>query len=245
MNTIETSNRLAKQMCAGRYRYLYGAKGQAYTRKLVNQLAAQYPDYYPASVKAEALKDADKGYTAIDCTGFVCTVLGVSAAGSANLKKGAVASYPVSRENAKPGMAIWKNGHIAYVGENLKIYEAANTKLDMEVSDFGSRAKDFSALLVVKGSALASKVAPAMNPKTGNPYAKPTGTVKYIASDVNKPKESVKWLQWELNEAGYNLVVDGKFGPKTLAALKAYQASCKIAVDGKCGPDTKAHLSAS
>lgn len=243
MNTIEKSNQLAKQMCAGNYRYLYGAKGQAYTRDLVNKLAAAYPNVYTASVKAEALKDADKGYTAIDCSGFVCDVLGVSADGSANLKKGAVASYPVTKGNAKEGMAIWKNGHIAYIGEGLKIYEAASTKSDMKVSDFDSRANAFTALIVVRGSALASVGnTQETTVKAGNPYSEPTGTVKYIAADVNKAKESVKWLQWELNEAGYNLVVDGKLGSKTLAALKAYQASCKIKVDGECGPITKSHL---
>jgi hypothetical protein len=245
MNTIEKSNQLAKQMCAGNYRYLYGAKGQAYTKQLVNKLATSYPDVYTENVKAEALKDADKGYIAIDCSGFVCDVLGVSASGSANMKKGAIALYSVSKANAKEGMAIWKNGHIAYIGEGLKIYEAASTKSDMRVSEFDSRANAFTALIIVKGSALASTgCAQATAAKAGNPYTEPTGTVKYIEEDENTVKESVKWLQWELNEAGYNLKVDGKYGPKTLAALKAYQASCKIEVDGKCGPDTRAHLKA-
>ena len=54
--------------------------------------------------------------------------------------------------------------------------------------------------------------------------------------------ESVKWLQWELNEAGYNIDIDGIFGTATYNAVKKFQKSCKISVDGIVGNDTKAHL---
>lgn len=139
-------------------------------------------------------------------------------------------------------MAIWKNGHIAYVGEGLKIYEAANTAKDMCVSDFVNRANGFQELLIVAGSALESEGNTSEKPQ--NPYTEAAEVLKYIPAEMNTVKDSVKWLKWELNETGYNLNVDGKCGPKTDAALKAFQASCKIEVDGKCGPDTRAHLKA-
>lgn len=156
-NTIEQSNELAKSMCTSGYRYLYGGKGQDYTTALVNKFAALYPKVYTAYIKAEALKNADKGYKAIDCSGFVCKVLGISNMGSAQLRDAAERHLSVSRENAKPGMAIWHPGHIAYIGEDLKIYEAASTKAGMRISSFESRANAFKELLVVKGSALAEE----------------------------------------------------------------------------------------
>ena len=47
----------------------------------------------------------------------------------------------------------------------------------------------------------------------------------------------VKFLQSALNRAGYTpiLKVDGEFGPKTLAAVKWFQAKMKIKVDGVVG----------
>ena len=237
-NSITTSNNMAKSMCTSGYRYLYGGKGQAYTTSLVNQLAAAYPGVFTASTKAEALKDADKGYKAIDCSGFVCEVLGISHMGSAQLRSTAEKRLPVSRANAKPGMAIWRSGHIAYIGEDLKIYEAASTKTDMRISTFENRAGAFTELLVVKGSALA---AGEIQEKAVNPYPVPTRTIKYVGVPV-MTGDDVRWVQWELREAGYDIELDGKFGPASDKALKAFQASCKIAVDGKCGPDTRKNL---
>ncbi|HEY7418099.1 MAG TPA: peptidoglycan-binding protein [Ktedonobacteraceae bacterium] len=48
----------------------------------------------------------------------------------------------------------------------------------------------------------------------------------------------VKSLQMMLNAHGAKLTVDGDFGPKTLAAVKAFQSSKKLSVDGVVGPQT-------
>jgi peptidoglycan hydrolase-like amidase len=45
-------------------------------------------------------------------------------------------------------------------------------------------------------------------------------------------------LQQELNAAGAKLKVDGIFGPKTQAAVKAYQGKNKLVKDGIVGPKT-------
>lgn len=67
-----------------------------------------------------------------------------------------------------------------------------------------------------------------------NPYKKPTTTIRKGDSG-----ESVKWLQFELQEASYSKVaIDGKFGSTTLKYLKKFQTSSKIEVDGICGSDT-------
>ena len=54
--------------------------------------------------------------------------------------------------------------------------------------------------------------------------------------------DDVKALQQQLNVAGYNLDVDGSFGPKTQAAVKDYQAKNGLAVDGYVGAQTSASL---
>lgn len=49
-------------------------------------------------------------------------------------------------------------------------------------------------------------------------------------------------MQRLLNQYGYGLTVDGKFGPKTENALKMFQASNGLTADGICGADTWAAL---
>ena len=57
--------------------------------------------------------------------------------------------------------------------------------------------------------------------------------------------DSVKLLQQKLNAMGAKLDVDGKFGPKTEAALKKFQASHGLGADGQAGPKTFAALDSS
>ena len=257
MRTVEQSNQLAIQIVSSnKYKYLYGGKDQEYTVALTNKLASMYPNVFTSSLKALALKDAGKGYIAIDCSGFVCKVLGISNIGSAQLRQSAVKRLPVKKENAKPGMVLWKNGHVAYVGKDLNIYEAASTKDDLTCRTWEKRSSIFTELLVVKGSSLATEST--NKPTTTvakNPYTKPTKCI-CLTSTASRSKiknyvcsgDMVKWLQYELNEAGClgkdgkSLTIDGKFGSNCDFALRNFQASCKITVDGICGPNTIKYL---
>lgn len=51
--------------------------------------------------------------------------------------------------------------------------------------------------------------------------------------------EDVRSLQSDLAVLGYDLAVDGISGPKTTAAVRAFQKSAGIAVDGIAGPATR------
>ena len=48
----------------------------------------------------------------------------------------------------------------------------------------------------------------------------------------------VKTLQYLLRARGHTVAVDGIFGPKTDAAVRAFQQQKGLAVDGIVGPDT-------
>lgn len=234
MNTVTQAVDIAKQMVSGGFKYLYGAKGQAYTSALVEKLAKQYPNIYTAALKKEALKDADKGYKAIDCSGFICKCLGIADIGSTQLKSTAVQILPVKKENAKEGMVLWKSGHVALVGDELKVYEAKSTAKDLTVSTWDKRASAFTYLLVVKGSALAEKP---QTPELEKPFVA-SPTIKKGVKGIH-----VKYLQQDLNYIlGCKLVVDGDCGNKTVEQIKAFQKKCGLTVDGSYGPKSHAKM---
>lgn len=103
---------------------------------------------------------------------------------------------------------------------------------------------------------------PTTVPGQGVVYA-PPGTIAVTAQgEVHQPAPivitpggaasiavgSVKDVQHSLNTLGYckpPLVEDGKLGPMTITAVKAFQSKNKLVVDGNAGPATRAALSAS
>lgn len=56
--------------------------------------------------------------------------------------------------------------------------------------------------------------------------------------------DSVRHLQTLLSQRGYQLVVDGDFGPKTRLQVLAFQEDQRLAIDGVVGPKTWAALAA-
>lgn len=57
--------------------------------------------------------------------------------------------------------------------------------------------------------------------------------------------DTTKWLQGALNQVvGTSLVVDGKYGPRTAAAVEAFQVKYGLVVDGLAGNVTRAAINA-
>lgn len=79
--------------------------------------------------------------------------------------------------------------------------------------------------------------APSVSPSPAPVVAKTHATVR-----LNSYSDEVRVLQQYLNKVGYTLEVDGKFGLKTYAAVRNYQASAGLEVDGIVGPLTWASL---
>ena len=76
-------------------------------------------------------------------------------------------------------------------------------------------------------------------PEKVNPYPEPTRALKKGCSGSD-----VKWMQYELIEAGYlrGNELDGDFGVITLGGLLAFQMESCLEVDGVCGEITRAEL---
>ena len=79
--------------------------------------------------------------------------------------------------------------------------------------------------------------------KEPNAFPVPTKILRY--DKALKVDDEVKWLQYKLNRTelfSEDLVIDGKFGKGTLAAVKAFQKHEGLVVDGEVGPKTIAAL---
>lgn len=118
------------------YRYAYGAKestGILTTEKL-NQLAANSPDQYTDDYKSMTAKNI--GWKVIDCSGLVCSLLGVANMGSSQL-----AELPHNNPDFsyitggyKWGDIFWKKGHVGiYIG-NDRILEAKSVAKGVVIS---------------------------------------------------------------------------------------------------------------
>lgn len=96
-------------------------------------------------------------------------------------------------------------------------------------------------VVVLSDGPLAYKDAPvddsAMGSSLVNPYPVPTRVLKNGAKG-----QDVKWAQFELNQDGEKLIIDGEFGPNTLAAIERVQKVHKLPINGEIDSETIAVL---
>lgn len=74
-------------------------------------------------------------------------------------------------------------------------------------------------------------------PDNHNPYKEPTKNIQ-----LNSRGNDVCWLQYELNQRGYKLKVDGIARNLTIGALLDFQKKAGLYPDGICGSLTRAAL---
>ena len=221
--------------------YVYGAKGSygPLTQEHVNRLHKSYPDIvddeYVKKIKEKNLI----GKVCTNCSGLPCWYTGKNY-GSSQLYSRAYARLPISDwEKFAPGVILWTQGHVGvYVG-NGKVIEAygfnhGTIESEMKASRWKYGLTFDNIDYDIKESIDSSKI----TYRGVNPYPFPQNATLSKGHKSNY----VKWMQWELVESGYDIEIDGSFGPATLNAVKAFQKSCKLVVDGICGPKTRAAL---
>ena len=96
-----------------------------------------------------------------------------------------------------------------------------------------------------KAAAVTAAVAPPAVAPAVAPAAVPAATTAYLTVTLrqgNSHYAQNRILQRRLNALGAKLTVDGRFGAKTLAAVKKYQRSKGLQADGIVGPQTRQAL---
>jgi peptidoglycan hydrolase-like protein with peptidoglycan-binding domain len=223
--------------------YVYGAKGLygAFSQGQLDSLIKSYPSMYTNSYITKAKKFVGKVCT--DCSGLISWYTGKNI-GTAQMystasKRGLIKD--VSR--APIGAVLWKSGHVGVKIDDTYCIEAKGINYGTIKSKISDTKWTHWLLFedLMSYDAVNSHINTTSKPK--NPYKEPLVSVRKGMSG-----ESVKWLQWELIEAGYTkvkvglttktLTIDGEFGDITDTAFRLFQHSSKIIVDGICGKNS-------
>lgn len=219
--------------------YFYGAKMNTLTEAMMKSLHNSYPNTVTMSYIAKARNNKQVGRINTDCSGLIGAYRGKQI-GSAQLYS--TAKKRLDIKNIKDfglGTVLYKQGHVGvYVGIENGVpmcieakginYGVVKTRVADTKWTYGLTFDDIDYDYEVKLPGTS---------KAKNPYIEPTATLT-----KGSKGEAVKWLQFELVEAGYKISIDGSFGPKTLDAVRYYQQSAKLVVDGKVGPATRKAL---
>lgn len=217
--------------------YFYGSKMQILTESFMATMHQMYPSTVTKSYMDKARKKGMVGKVCVDCSGLIASYRGKNL-GSAKLYSTANKRLPISQITSFPiGTVLWKQGHCGVLVSNEGLpmcveakgidYGVVKTKVADTKWEYGLLFDDmeysFDSFDAVE--------------KIKNPFKEPTRNLKQGCVG-----EDVKWLQWELIEAGYKIDCDGEFGYYTGQALKSFQQSVKISADKICGKITRQKL---
>ncbi len=235
--------------------YFYGAKipEGGLTEKKMSTMHTMYPKVVTTSYMAKARRKGQVGKVNVDCSGLIAGYRQLNL-GSYQLYQKAYTRMPIAKiDDFAPGVVLWKSGHVGvYIGKINGVpmcieakginYGTVQTKVSSTKWVYGLTFKDVTYTYETKVPGTWKETNPYAEPKTtvtSPAQARKMGIKTYISRG-----DAVKWVQWELMEAGLltEADIDGICGPKTVAAIIAYQKSCKITADGLAGKTTRKYL---
>ena len=222
--------------------YVYGAKGAdgKLTQAKVNMLARMYPKTFTRTYLNKISKKGLVGKVCCDCSGLISWYTG-KVLGSSQLYSQAYARLPISKwKDFAIGTVLWKSGHVGvYIGDGYVIeekgidYGCIKSKVSDTPWKYGLTFSwiDYTIPKPVPSNEITYK--------NQNIYTEPTCNI----SKKTTTPTYIKWLQYELIEAGYsNVKITGKWDNSTKNALGKFQKSAKLTVDYICGPSTRKAL---
>ena len=222
--------------------YWYGTFGQPCSQSLHEQKQHQYPSHYTPSRAARYASDIAQGKRCVDCVGLIKGYVWHDGAAiryhaatdvSADGLYGAAADKgPLTTMPEEPGVLVWSKGHIGvYIGGG-EVVEARGFAYGVVQSALKDRGfTHWCRCPYIDYEA----------PKTIQPPADTRFAVKRLLKTCVPMQrgEDVLWLQKSLAANGYACgAFDGLFGPKTKAAVCAYQKAKGLAIDGVAGRHT-------
>lgn len=240
--------------------YFYGAKVQygRLTEAYMLQMHRQYPSTVTAKYMDKARKNNQVGKVNVDCSGLISAYT-KKQLGSSQLYSQAYTRLPIKKhKDFADGVVLWRTGHVGvYFKDSTgaeKVIEAKGIDYGTVISDFVESKWSYGLTFAWMDYSYKENLASEAQWKKKNPYKEPSKTI-YKGCKDSGTETAVKWVQFELREAGYadafiyngnlygGVKIDGSAGKITDAAIRAFQQSAKMTVDGKVGPATRKALS--
>lgn len=231
--------------------YFYGAKIShgILTEEFVQELHEKLPDLVTDDYVERARQQGQVGKVNTDCSGLIGAYLGMELS-SAQMY--AVADQRIVYETyawLPVGTVLWKPGHVGvFLGKcdgTYRCVEAKGINYGTICSNVTDNDWQYGLLFPwvsydmenCRSDTMTEKFS--ITRKGENPYLRPYVWIMQPEEAAQHPAvkkithgEGVRWLQWELCEAGYPVSVDGVFGSKTKTALQKFQISCELRPDG-------------
>lgn len=225
--------------CCDATLYVMGGWGQAINSKSRAALIASQ-SYNQSSTRKKMINEAKDGTRAFDCSGLIKSILwgytgDESATGGAKYASNGVPDlsasglinrcYGVSTDmsTVTPGEVVYMTGHIGvYVGDGYVVESSPKWKNGVQRTELTAR------------KWLKHGFLPYVEYNQQNTvHVVPTPTLRRGCRSMK-----VSQLQDCLSYLGYNLSIDGSYGPDTQTKVKRFQASEGIKIDGIYGPQT-------
>ena len=234
--------------------YFYGAKIShgILTEAFMQRLHEKLPDLVTSDYMEQARRQGQVGKVNIDCSGLIGAYLGVELSSAQMYAVTEQRIYSKIHEIyawIPKGTVLWKSGHVGvFLGRRDSEYWCVEAK-GINDGTICSNVRDnaWQCGLLFPGVSYDWNLREddripenlVVTRKGENPYLRPCAWVMQSEKAVQYPAvkkitygEGVRWLQWELCEAGYPVSVDGIFGTKTQNALQKFQMSCELHPDG-------------
>lgn len=217
--------------------YFYGSKMTFLTEAFANQMAKAYPSKVNAAYIAKAKAKGMFGKTCTDCSGLIGAYRDKQI-GSAQLYSSAAKRLKMADLKTFPvGTVLWRQGHVSvfvgYINSEPMCVEAKGIDYGTVMSKVVPSKWEYGLLF----SDIEYSDTITVAQKKANPYPVPIRNIKKGCQG-----NDVRWVQYELQEAGYKLDCDGIAGKITDECIRSFQSSAKLKCDGICGANTRKAL---
>ncbi len=131
-----------------------------------------------------------------------------------------------------------------YTTENYESLQSTLIKAKALLTDENATDDQISEMISALETAINNKKDPEVIPvDSPDNYTFPTRDLYYNSSSTVFTGDDVKWVQAMLVQLGYDIDIDGSYGPATKTVMTQFQSDYGLDPDGSCGPATRAKLS--
>lgn len=127
-----------------------------------------------------------------------------------------------------------------YTADNYAVLQDAISDAEATLADETATDDEINAMITALEIALNNVSEPTVSTNPDD-YTVPTRDIYYSSTSV-MTGDDVKWIQAVLVQLGYDISIDGSYGPATKAVVEQFQTDYGLTVDGSSGPATRAKL---